>query len=337
MSAPTLTRASAYPLPVDGLLARALDLGIDLGELPSRNRLMAELHIGPAKANTIRQTLSAEPIEWGLAKVLLTDAGDVSTGARAQFTADVLARLTPLADDEPADVEPVPVEPDGRHLHAVPDVDTAPPAPVPDVDTSPDTARDTVAYPGTSPGVEPAPVPDRPTSAPNIAEPFGLVTGAAYPGTNPAPEPVKPVRKVRSWPVLLLALPAFVAIWSGWVGLGTLTGFGMVNLLPGIVADGHWSTINTAITLPIGVETYAAFALRVWLSPNVPVRARRFARLSAIASLAVGAAGQVAYHLMTAAHMVEAHWTITTAVASLPVAVLGMGAALAHLLHEEDK
>ncbi len=38
----------------------------------------------------------------------------------------------------------------------------------------------------------------------------------------------------RAWPVLLLALPAFVAIWSGWVELGRLTGFGPVSPLPGI-------------------------------------------------------------------------------------------------------
>ncbi|GAA3352092.1 hypothetical protein GCM10020366_00030 [Saccharopolyspora gregorii] len=39
--------------------------------------------------------------------------------------------------------------------------------------------------------------------------------------------------------------------------------------LPGI-----WSgfEVNTAITLPIGVETYAAYALRVWLSGRVPHR-----------------------------------------------------------------
>jgi hypothetical protein len=70
---------------------------------------------------------------------------------------------------------------------------------------------------------------------------------------------------VRSWPLLLLALPAFVAIWGGWVGLGRLTGFGPIELLPGIW-DGL--SINSAITLPIGVETYAAFAMRVWLSDS---------------------------------------------------------------------
>ncbi|GLY33557.1 hypothetical protein Kisp02_69220 [Kineosporia sp. NBRC 101731] len=135
----------------------------------------------------------------------------------------------------------------------------------------------------------------------------------------------------RAWPVLLLALPAFVAIWSGWVELGRLTGFGPVAPLPGIWDEAR---INTAITLPIGVETYAAYAMYVWLGMNVSNRARTFARWSAIGSLCLGAAGQVAYHLMAAAGMTHAPWPIVALVACLPVAVLGMGAALAHLVTE---
>lgn len=138
-------------------------------------------------------------------------------------------------------------------------------------------------------------------------------------------------RLPRSWPVLLLALPAFVAIWGGWVGLGEMAGFGPVNLLPGI---GSGWTINTAITLPIGVEAYAAYALRVWLSSGSrPAAARRFAMWSAIGSLVLGMLGQVAYHLMAAAGITVAPWQITTFVSCLPVVVLGFGAALAHLLH----
>ncbi|GAB3265209.1 hypothetical protein GCM10027456_48500 [Kineosporia babensis] len=135
----------------------------------------------------------------------------------------------------------------------------------------------------------------------------------------------------RAWPVLLLALPAFVAIWSGWVELGGMTGFGEVKPLPGI-AEGF--VINTAITLPIGVETYAAYALNVWLSGGTSRRATRFARASALGSLALGAGGQIAYHLMKAAGIVQAPWWITAVVACLPVAVLGMGAALHHLVSE---
>ena len=134
---------------------------------------------------------------------------------------------------------------------------------------------------------------------------------------------------VRSWPLLLLALPAFVAIWAGWVGLGTQTGFGRVQPLPGTPLAG-W-TLDTRITLPIGVETYAAYALHVWLSGRATGTAARFAKWSAIGSLILGAAGQVAYHLMEAADITTAPWPITAVVACLPVAVLGMGAALAHL------
>jgi hypothetical protein len=139
----------------------------------------------------------------------------------------------------------------------------------------------------------------------------------------------------RAWPVLLLALPAFVAIWGGWVGLGEMSGFGPVRLLPGIADD---FVINSAITLPIGVEAYAAYALRVWLSGLAPTeRARRFAQWSAIGSLVLGMAGQVAYHLMEAAGMTVAPWQITTFVSCLPVVVLGCGAALAHLLHNHGR
>ncbi|MFF1823835.1 ABC transporter permease [Kribbella sp. NPDC058245] len=161
----------------------------------------------------------------------------------------------------------------------------------------------------------------------------GGISLADEPTTETAPETETDARPIRSWPVLLLALPAFVAVWSGWVGLGELTGFGVVHPLPGI-ADGF--TINSAITLPIGVETYAAFALRVWLSGRVPARARKFAKRTALSALALGALGQVAYHLLEAQGVTSAPWPITTAVACLPVAVLGMGAALAHLINTRE-
>ncbi|MFE9323536.1 hypothetical protein ACIHDR_19475 [Nocardia sp. NPDC052278] len=139
-----------------------------------------------------------------------------------------------------------------------------------------------------------------------------------------------PRRPVRAWPVLLLALPAFVAIWSGWVGLGELTGFGPVHPLPGIADDFE---INTAITLPIGMEAYASYALSVWLSGRIRSgRTRSYAKWSAFGSLTLGAVGQVAYHLMQAAGVTVAPWPVTVLVACLPVVVLGMGAALAHMI-----
>jgi len=138
-------------------------------------------------------------------------------------------------------------------------------------------------------------------------------------------------RTIRTWPLILLAAPAAVAVWSGWVGIGRMTGFGLVRPLPGIWDSLH---LDSAITLPIGVEAYAAYALRAWLSTSglVNPAARRFARWSAIASLLLGMAGQVTYHLLNQAGAARAPWEITTTVACLPVLVLGMGAALAHLL-----
>ncbi|WP_249999964.1 ABC transporter permease [Actinoplanes sp. M2I2] len=212
---------------------------------------------------------------------------------------------------------------------------------------------------------EPAPLLDRPADPPvpdsepttepgpviDLAEVFAAhdlldnpPAPTATPQDSPVAEPVPadlddvpaatveaaPRRKPIVWPVLILCLPAFVAIWGGWVEMGRLTGFGMVKLLPGI-ADGV--ELNSAITLPIGVETYAAYALYAWLSGRAAGDARKFAKWSALASLGLGGLGQVAYHLMAAAGWTSAPWPITAAVACIPVAVLGMGAALAHLMH----
>jgi hypothetical protein len=254
---------SAYPVEIDALAERVKARAVELGAMPSRNRVMSEFKVGAPKA-------------------------------RAALAALAAVEFDPVVDPGA-----------GRHLHSVepagPDPDPATPEPEPPADLPTDRA--------------PAPV-DAPAQ----------VIAPVDPGTAPAARPV------RAWPLLLLAAGAFVAIWSGWVGLGEMTGFGPIHLLPGI-ADQF--VLDTAITLPVGVEAYAAFALRVWLSPTTPHRARRFARTSALTSLALGAAGQVAYHLMTAAGVTAAPWPITTAVSCLPVVVLGCGAALAHLLHTD--
>jgi hypothetical protein len=133
----------------------------------------------------------------------------------------------------------------------------------------------------------------------------------------------------RRWPLVLIAAPAAVSIWSGWVGLGEKSGFGIVHPLPGIVSA---LQINTAITLPVGVEAYGAYALGAWLSLARDHPARTFARRSAIGSLVLGMLGQVAYHLLAAAHATRAPWPVVVAVSCMPVVTLGFGAALTHLL-----
>jgi hypothetical protein len=131
------------------------------------------------------------------------------------------------------------------------------------------------------------------------------------------------------WPLYLIGSPAAVAVWTGWVGLGGMCGFGVIHPLPGIADAVH---LNTAITLPVGVEAYGAYALGAWLTPGTPGRARQFARGSAIGALALGMAGQVIYHLLAAAHATRAPWPVVMLVSCIPVVTLGFGAALTHLL-----
>jgi hypothetical protein len=346
MTAPTVN-GTRYPQPVEALLPKARKLTAELGEVPSRNRLMREYRIGAPKAEELRDLLVAERAEalaardteqelrrrmadqlgytppderidddpaaepatdpWDHAEPILTDPVDVPLGPAAEPTQTRMSEPTePTPDPEP---QPAP-EP-GPAAPAAPPA--APPTPA---DTRPD-------KPGPAPDDTPEPVP--------AVEPIAQASTVSHPGTD---TPDGRHKRAVVWPVVLLAMPAFVAIWSGWVGLGGLTGFGVVHPLPGI-ADSV--SIDTAITLPIGVETYGAYALYVWLSGRVPDRARRFARWSAIGSLLVGALGQIAYHLLVAAGVTSAPWWITTAVACLPVAVLGMGAALAHLVREDAR
>ena len=139
---------------------------------------------------------------------------------------------------------------------------------------------------------------------------------------------------MRSWPLLVLAAPAAAEVWSGWVGIAQKTGFGRVSPLPGIWPALH---LDTTVTLPVGVEAYAAYALRAWLSgePWIGDRTRRFAKWSAISSFALGMAGQVAYHLLAQAGAARAPWPVTTIVSCLPVLVLAMGTALAHMLRAD--
>lgn len=161
------------------------------------------------------------------------------------------------------------------------------------------------------------------------------LAGSAVRPARATPEPMAAQQAAETyesfprWPVVLLAAGAFVAIWGGWVDLGRMSGFGPVNLLPGIMD----LRVNLAITLPLGMEVYAAFALGVWLTHrNIRPTARSFAGWSVLASLVIGAAGQITYHLLHAAGIERAPWQVVVGVACVPVAVMGMGAALAHLL-----
>jgi hypothetical protein len=156
----------------------------------------------------------------------------------------------------------------------------------------------------------------------------------AGPAADRSPISTRPVRSVRCWPLLVLAASAAAEVWSGWVGIAQKTGFGRVSPLPGIWPSLH---LDTAITLPVGVEAYAAYALRAWLARDHSIsgRTRRFAKRSAIFSFTLGMAGQIAYHLMAQAGMARAPWPVTMVVSCLPVIVLAMGTTLAHMLRAD--
>ncbi|MEV4315146.1 hypothetical protein [Actinocrispum sp. NPDC049592] len=149
----------------------------------------------------------------------------------------------------------------------------------------------------------------------------------------PAQVSPSPAHQSRPWPLILIGLAAAVAVWGGWVELGQLTGFGMVQPLPGLIDE---LRINTAIVLPLGIEAYGGYALRTWLSSAVlSDRTRSFARWSAIASLVVGAGAQVASHLMRASNLTSAPPLVTVLVACVPVLVLGLATGLATLVKRD--
>ena len=135
------------------------------------------------------------------------------------------------------------------------------------------------------------------------------------------------------WPLLLIAAPAAIAIWSGWVRLGALCGFGLVQPFPGIAA---WH-LDTAITLPVGIESYAAYALYTWLSGHARPATRKFARNSALGALALGCLGQVASHLLAVAGWAAAPWPVVVGVACLPVVTLSCAAALFHRVRADAR
>lgn len=139
----------------------------------------------------------------------------------------------------------------------------------------------------------------------------------------------------RAWPLILIAASAFVALWGGWVTLGEMTGFGAFKPLPGFI---EW-TVNASITLPLGVEVLAAYAIRAWLSGYGTARTRRLAKRSAIGCLILGAGGQVASHLMEVAGIAPngAPWQITAFVSIIPIISLGTVSGLFHLLSTDRK
>jgi hypothetical protein len=160
-----------------------------------------------------------------------------------------------------------------------------------------------------------------------------LATDAPTEPIEAVTEPAGGRRLPRPWPLAIIGLAAAVAVWGGWVRLGELTGFGPVNVLPGI---GSGFVLDTAVVLPISVEAYAGYALHVLLtSAGMSERTRVFARRSFFTSLCVGGGAQIASHVMGAAGVTSAPWWVTTLVACVPVLVVGLATGLATLVRQD--
>jgi hypothetical protein len=89
MTAPTIN-GTRYPQPVDALLPKARQLAVDLGEVPSRNRLMREFRIGAPKADEIRTILIRETAKSIVHRELTGQQMLREVVARAEVTGAVL-------------------------------------------------------------------------------------------------------------------------------------------------------------------------------------------------------------------------------------------------------
>lgn len=141
---------------------------------------------------------------------------------------------------------------------------------------------------------------------------------------------------LRGWHIamaLVIAVPAFLAVWSGWIGLGQMTGWKEMDMLPGF-NHGGWAEIDTSVTLPIGIEAFGALSLAVWLaSRKVQGILRTYSAICAFGSLTLGALGQVAYHVLKVNGTTPENVPdlLVGFVAVLPVIVFGACAGLIHL------
>ena len=141
-------------------------------------------------------------------------------------------------------------------------------------------------------------------------------------------------QRVGTWPLLVLALPAAVAVWSGWVGIGQMTGFGQVTSCqesgtPCISTPPSPCRSASKPTPPTHCGPGCPPALRSLPGPaGSPAGQRSDPSCSAWPGRSPTTSSRRPVLRMRPG--------ITTAVSCLPVLVLGMGAALAHLLRADS-
>jgi len=145
-----------------------------------------------------------------------------------------------------------------------------------------------------------------------------------------SPATARPGRTVRSWPLLVLAAPAAAEVRVGRHRAEDRNRAGLP--LPGIWPSLH---LDTAVTLPVSRPTPHTRYAPGWHATARSAPGPAGSPSGRRSSFALGMAGQVAYHLLAQAGMARAPWAITTIVSCLPVLVLAMGTALAHMLRAD--
>lgn len=138
---------------------------------------------------------------------------------------------------------------------------------------------------------------------------------------------LRKVKLPRGWFLMLIGFGTAVVIWGGWVDLGEMCGFGSIQLFPGT------PPVNLSPALPFTMEAYGSYALQsaVTLLP-VSRFTRVYAWLSALLALALGFAGQAAFHVLHAAGYIHAPWQVIVGVSGVPVLALALAATLYHLI-----
>ena len=143
---------------------------------------------------------------------------------------------------------------------------------------------------------------------------------------------VRPGRTIWSWPLLVLAAPAAAGCGPGGSASRRRPGSAWS---PRCRASGPRCTW----TPPPPSRSASRPTPRSRCAPGCPATARSAhgpaGSPGGLRSAPSRSGWPVAYHLMALAGMARAPWTITTVVSCLPVLVLGMGTALAHMLRAD--
>ena len=127
-------------------------------------------------------------------------------------------------------------------------------------------------------------------------------------------------------------LAALTAAESGrWFAVAQKTGFGLVSPLRVSGPRCTWTppSLSRSASRPTR-RTRCAWLARDRMISGGPAGSQNGRR-----SFVPGMAGQVAYHMVAQAGRAQASWAITTVVSCLPILVLAMGTALAHMLRAD--